>query len=78
MRAMCWQPGNRQAFFKKTKKRNMNIREYAADCIRIARSNPMIEGEVFEAGILKIHNEEHKRIYIQAFKEAFPNWAWRV
>ena len=34
MRTMCWQPGNRQAFLKKTKKRNMTIREYAADCIR--------------------------------------------
>lgn len=56
----------------------MTINEFAADCIRQARSNPMIEGEIFEAGIFKIHNEEHKRIYIQAFKEAFPNWAWRV
>lgn len=52
----------------------MTIREYAADCIRKVRSNPMIEGEIFEAGIF----EEHKRICIQAFKEAFPNWAWRV
>lgn len=51
----------------------MNIREYAADCIRIARSNPMIE-----AGIFKIHNEADKKIYLQAFKEAFPNWVWRV
>lgn len=41
----------------------MTIREYAADCVRQARSSPMIEGEIF---------------YIQAFKEAFPNWAWRV
>ena len=56
----------------------MTIREYAADCIRQARSNPMIAGEVFEAGIFKIQDEEHKRVYIQAFKEAFPNWAWRV
>ena len=46
----------------------MSIKEYAADCIRIARSNPMIEGE---AGIFKIHNEADKKIYIQAFKEAF-------
>lgn len=56
----------------------MTIREYAADCVRQARSNPMIEGEIFEAGIFRIHNEEHKKIYLQAFKEAFPHWAWRV
>lgn len=56
----------------------MTIREYAADCVRQARSNPMIEGEVFEAGIFKIHNEADKKIYLQAFKEAFPNWTWRV
>ena len=78
MRAMCWQPGNRQAFFLKTKQRNMTIKEYAADCVRQARSNQVIAGEIFECGISKIHNEEHKRIYIQAFKESFPNWAWRV
>lgn len=77
MRVMCWQPG-KTGILKKTKKRNMTIREYAADCVRQARSNPMIAGEVFEAGIFKIHNEEHKRIYIKAFKEAFPNWAWKV
>ena len=56
----------------------MTIREYAADCVRQARSNPMIAGEIFETGIFKIQDEEHKRVYIQAFKQAFPNWAWKV
>ena len=56
----------------------MTIREYAADCVRQARSNPMIAGEIFECGIFKIHNKEDERVYIQAFKQAFPNWAWRV
>ena len=77
MRAMCWQPGNRQAFFLK-KQRNMTIKEFTADCIRQARSNPFIEGEVFESGIFRIHNEADKKIYLQAFKEAFPHWACRV
>ena len=56
----------------------MTIQEFAADHIRFACSNPMIEGEVFEAGIFKIHNEADKKIYLQAFKEAFSNCAWRV
>lgn len=46
----------------------MTIREYAADCIRISLSNPMIEGEVFEAGIFRIHNNADKKIYLQSFK----------
>lgn len=75
MRAMCWQPGNRQAFFKKkrTKKRNMSIQEFAADCIRFARLRPGQEGEVFDLGMSKIKNEEHKAIYLAMFKKAFPN-----
>ena len=56
----------------------MTIQEFAADCLRFARLRPGQECEVFEAGIFKIHNEADKKIYLQAFKEAFPNWTWRV
>lgn len=54
----------------------MNIREYAADCIRIARLRPGQEGEVFDLGMSKIKNEEHKAIYLAEFKKAFPNLGW--
>lgn len=76
MRAMCWQPGKTGIFLKKNKERNMNIREYAADCIRIARLRPGQEGEVFYLGMSKIKNEEHKAIYLAMFKKAFPNLDW--
>ena len=74
MRIMCWQPGKTGIFFKK--QRNMNIREYAADCIRIARLRPGQEGEVFYLGKKKKKNEEHKAIYLAMFKKAFPNLDW--
>lgn len=56
----------------------MTIKEFAADTIRIARAHPMIEHEVFEAGLFKIQDEDHKKIYIQAFRKEFPNWSWKV
>lgn len=38
----------------------MTIKEFAADTIRIAHAHPMIEREVFETGLFKIHNETDK------------------
>ena len=54
----------------------MTIREYAADCIRIARLRPGQQGEVFYLALTKIKHEEHKAIYLAMFKKAFPNLDW--
>lgn len=54
----------------------MTIQEFAADCIRFARLRPGQEGEVFDLGMSKIKNEQHKAIYLAMFKKAFPNLGW--
>ena len=54
----------------------MTIQEFTADCIRFARLRPGQEGEVFDIGMSKIKNEEHKAIYFAMFKKAFPNLGW--
>ena len=54
----------------------MSIQEFAADCIRFARLRPGQEGEVFDLGMSKIKNEEHREIYLAEFKKAFPNMGW--
>ena len=54
----------------------MTIQEFAADCIRFARLRSGQKGEVFDLGMSKINNEEHKAIYLAMFKKAFPNLDW--
>lgn len=38
----------------------MTIQEFTADCIRFARLRPGQEGELFDLGMSKIKNENHK------------------
>lgn len=45
----------------------MTIQEFTADCIRL---RPGQEGEVFDLGMSKIKNEEHKAIYFAMFKKS--------
>ena len=54
----------------------MTIQEFTADCIRFARLRPGQEGDVFDLGMSKIKNEDHKAIYLAEFKKAFPNLGW--
>ena len=54
----------------------MSIQEVAADCSRFARLRRGQEGEIFDLGMSKIKNEEHKAIYLAEFKKAFPNLGW--